>query len=97
MCVCVSVCVRVCVRVCLCVCVCVGVLCGGVWVWVWVLCWYVWERGIKHTFPDRNLAEEVRHSHVRYALMNIPRTKNHRHNNRKCCAPKIMMGLGGFS
>ena len=40
-------------------------------------------------------AEEVRHSHVRYALMNIPRTKNHQYNNRKRCVAKIMMGLGG--
>ena len=34
-------------------------------------------------------------SHVHYALMNIPRTKNHQYNNRKSCAAKIMMGFGG--
>ena len=38
-------------------------------------------------------AEEVRHYHVRYALMNIPWTKNHRYNNRKRCAAKIKMGF----
>ena len=41
-------------------------------------------------------SEEVRHSHMRYALKNIPRTKIHQYNNRKRCAAKIKMGLGGF-
>ena len=41
-------------------------------------------------------SEEVGHSHMCYALKNIPRTKNHQYNNRKRCAAKIMMGLGGF-
>ena len=35
-------------------------------------------------------------SHVYYAWMNIPETKKHQYNNWKCCAAKIMMGLGGF-
>ena len=42
------------------------------------------------------LQEEVWHSHVCYALMNIPGTKIHQYNNRKCSAAKIMMGLGFF-
>ena len=43
------------------------------------------------------LAEEVRHGHVCYALMNIPRTKNHQYNNRKRCASKDHDGFrGGF-
>ena len=31
-----------------------------------------------------------------YTLMNIPRTKSHQHNNRKCCATKTRIGLGEF-
>ena len=33
---------------------------------------------------------------MRYALMNIPRTKHHYYNNRKRCAAMIMMDLGLF-
>ena len=51
----------------------------------------------KKTPKGKGKPEEVRHGHVRYALMNIPRTKNHQYNHRKRCAAKIMMGLGGFS
>ena len=40
------------------------------------------------------LAPEVRHSHVRYALMSIPRTKN-QYNSQKRCVTKIMMEFRG--
>ena len=43
-----------------------------------------------------NSPEEVRHGHVPYALMNIPRTKNRQCNNWKRCVAKIMMGLVFF-
>ena len=39
--------------------------------------------------------EEVRHGHVRHALMNIPRTKNCQYENSKRYTAKIIMGLGG--
>ena len=40
-------------------------------------------------------SEEVRHGHVRYALMKIPKIKNRQYDNSKRCTTKIIMGLGG--